>query len=104
MFSPMRCEQYENIAEVFYCVTMIPIKYVVLHQVKSIFFAHNREKPLSHDHYHVDMDELLALRRCRSGLRLCLHTARKDLPSIRRRKVYISNGLHVSCGRTEHSF
>ncbi|KAM0814112.1 putative Integral membrane protein [Seiridium cardinale] len=33
---------YENIAEIFYCITMIPIKYVVLHQVKSIFFAHDR--------------------------------------------------------------
>jgi hypothetical protein len=33
--------QFENIAEIFYCITMFPIKYVVLHQVKSIFLLHD---------------------------------------------------------------
>lgn len=28
-----------------YCTTMFPIKYVMLHQVKSIFFAHDRRSP-----------------------------------------------------------
>ncbi|ETS87762.1 hypothetical protein PFICI_01590 [Pestalotiopsis fici W106-1] len=36
---------YENIAEIMYCTTMFPIKYVMLHQVKSIFFAHDRRSP-----------------------------------------------------------
>lgn len=37
--------QYENIAEIMYCTTMFPIKYVLLHQIKSIFFSHDHRSP-----------------------------------------------------------
>ena len=32
---------YENIAEIMYCTTMFPIKFVLLHQVQSIFCSHD---------------------------------------------------------------
>lgn len=28
-----------------YCLTMFPLKYVLLHQIKSIFFAHDKKSP-----------------------------------------------------------
>ncbi|KAI1774062.1 hypothetical protein F4818DRAFT_420727 [Hypoxylon cercidicola] len=34
--------QVENIAELLYCVVMFTIKYVVLYQIRAIFFSHNR--------------------------------------------------------------
>ncbi|KAJ0108051.1 hypothetical protein J7T55_007169 [Diaporthe amygdali] len=36
---------YENIAEILYCTTMFPIKFVLLHQIKFIFFSHDRGSP-----------------------------------------------------------
>lgn len=45
--SDRRHLQYENIAEIMYCVTMFPLKYVILHQIKSIFFSHDK-KSASH--------------------------------------------------------
>jgi hypothetical protein len=32
---------YENIAEILYCTTMFPPKYVVLQQIQTIFFGHD---------------------------------------------------------------